>query len=460
VLVFGFLLLSYGRIELAFLTFLPMIISWIWILGIMGLTGIKFNIINIIICTFIFGLGDDYSIFTLDGLEQEYKYGKNVLSSYRNSIFLSAFTTIVGIGVLIFAKHPALKSIALVTIIGITSIVFVSLVVQPFLYELFVLGRKKKGKLPVTVYTLLLAVILLWYFIKGVVLLRFIKIFVSEKSLSKLVLKFTNSLNAFVLYTERKFGEDLTVGFIKTHIGWIPSTTIGSFESSYSEKRKLISNTDYFRGKLIKNYVFKGPVVEWYTRIKTGLEDNYKVFDELVPVKSKIVDVGCGYGYLSYMLSLTSPEREITGIDYDEEKIEIAANGVLRTPKLNFFHSDVLEYAYEKSDVFIISDVLHYLKEERQAVLIRKCLDNLNEGGTLIIRDGNSELEERHKGTKLTEFFSTKVVGFNKVTIDKLCFTSKEKILSIVSGYPVSVEILDTTQFTSNIIFIIRRNKE
>jgi hypothetical protein len=90
-------------------------------------------------------------------------------------------------------------------------------------------------------------------------------------------------------------------------------------------------------------------------------------------------------------------------------------------------------------------------------ILVKKCLDNLNENGMLIIRDGNSEQETKHKGTRLTEFFSTKLIGFNKVTIDKLCFTSKEKILSMVEGHPVSVEILDNTQFTSNIIFIIRK---
>ena len=39
--------------------FMPMFISWLWILGLMGLLGIKFNVINIIISTFIFGLGDD-----------------------------------------------------------------------------------------------------------------------------------------------------------------------------------------------------------------------------------------------------------------------------------------------------------------------------------------------------------------------------------------------------------------
>jgi len=78
ILVFGFMLLNHGRIELAVINFLPMLISWLWILGIMALFGIKFNIINIIISTFIFGLGDDYSIFIMDGLLNEYKFGKKI----------------------------------------------------------------------------------------------------------------------------------------------------------------------------------------------------------------------------------------------------------------------------------------------------------------------------------------------------------------------------------------------
>ncbi len=40
----------------------------------------------------------------------------------------------------------------------------------------------------------------------------------------------------------------------------------------------------------------------------------------------------------------------------------------------------------------------------------------IKSGGMLVIRDGNKELEERHKGTRLTEFFSTRLFGFNKVT--------------------------------------------
>ena len=82
--------------------------------------GISFNIFNIIISTFIFGLGVDYAIFMTNGLIKEYETGNLHLSIYRNiNKFYLFITTILGVGVLIFAKHPALYSIALVSLIGI-----------------------------------------------------------------------------------------------------------------------------------------------------------------------------------------------------------------------------------------------------------------------------------------------------------------------------------------------------
>ena len=150
------MLVNHGRIELAIINFLPMLISWLWILGIMGLFGIKFNVINIIISTFIFGLGDDYSIFIMDGLLNEYKFGKKTLDSFKSSILLSALITIIGIGVMIFAKHPALQSIALIAIIGMACVVFISFIVQPLLFNWLVLNRKYRGLQPYTAKYLLI----------------------------------------------------------------------------------------------------------------------------------------------------------------------------------------------------------------------------------------------------------------------------------------------------------------
>ena len=79
-----------------------------------------------------------------------------------------------------------------------------------------------------------------------------------------------------------------------------------------------------FYEALIQNYIYKGPVVEWYIRIKVKMERNYRLFNQLIPVQGQITDIGCGYGPLCYMLSLLSEDREILGIDYDEDKIALA----------------------------------------------------------------------------------------------------------------------------------------
>jgi len=126
---------------------------------------------------------------------------------------------------------------------------------------------------------------------------------------------------------------------------------------------------DYYRPKLIKNYIYKGPVLEWYCRIKIKLEGNYKLFESLMPKSGRIVDVGCGYGFLSLMLGFMSKERQITGIDYDEEKISIASNCVSKTIQTDFIHADVTRHEFPAADGFIINDVLHYLQPELQVEL-------------------------------------------------------------------------------------------
>ena len=133
--VFFFLWLSFRRIELAIISFIPMAVSWIWILGIMSILGIKFNIVNIILATFIFGQGDDYTIFMTEGCVSEYVHGRPVLASYKRSIILSALIMFIGIGSLIFARHPALHSLAEVTIIGMFSVVLMAYMIPPLLFK-------------------------------------------------------------------------------------------------------------------------------------------------------------------------------------------------------------------------------------------------------------------------------------------------------------------------------------
>lgn len=166
--VFLSLIIAFGRIELSVIAFMPMIISWFWILGIMGLIGIKFNIVNIVLATFIFGLGNDYDVFITNGLMYKYGYGKKSLNAFKVSILLSSLTMIIGIGVLAFAKHPAMRSLGQVTVIGMISVVFAAYFITPLLFKYLVYDKYgNKREIPVTLKNLSYTIYSFIYFLLG-----------------------------------------------------------------------------------------------------------------------------------------------------------------------------------------------------------------------------------------------------------------------------------------------------
>ncbi|MEO6252557.1 MAG: 1-acyl-sn-glycerol-3-phosphate acyltransferase, partial [Ferruginibacter sp.] len=607
-LVFVVLLFVYGRIELALVSFIPMLITWVWILGIMGMAGIQFNIINIIISALIFGLGDDYSLFIMDGLLQEYKTGKKNLSSFKSSIILSAVTTIVGLGVLIFAKHPALQSIALISIIGILCVVIMSQILIPFLFSILIKNRVSNNRFPWTLWGFFKSSFAFSYFIGWSVALtivawtfalfnikergkllyhriisrvcrRLVYIMINVKKkiinpqqekfekpaviianhqssldilplimLHPKLLMFTNNRiwnsplfgkvirmadyfpaeqietdmslvedrikNGYsvIIFPEGTRAEDGVIKRFhkgafylaeKMNVDILPIMIHGTdytltkqdqllkdgqltvkylprikpadntYGNGYAERakyigryfreefellKKEIEQPKYFREKLSYNYLYKGPVLEWYMRIKTKLEKNYQPFHELVTLKGKILDIGCGYGFMSYMLAFTSAQRLITGIDYDEDKIDTANHCFSKTDRINFVHSDVMGFNFEQYDAIILADMLHYLQPTEQKLVIEKCMGNLNAGGMIIIRDGDTDKKNMHRQTKMTEFFSTKVLNFNQTNKDGLSFFSGKMIEKIAADNNMSCRTIKDSRLTSNTIFILERN--
>ena len=608
-IVFLILLLFFGRIELAVLTMFPILLSWEWTLGIMAILGLKFNLVNIIICTFVFGLGVDYSIFITKGLLHQYKYNERILPAYKTSIILSALTTLCGMGVMIFAQHPALHSIASLSVIGILSILFISFTIQPVIFEALIVGRSKKGLAPYTLRSSIATLVAYLYFVSGCLVLslvtrlltispfrknsqkhllhrliyrmsksliylmfnvkkiypnkaqlqlnkpaviianhqsfldimmilmlhpkiiimtnswvwnspifgRFIRFadFIpadagAESSAEKLeslihqgysVMIFpegTRSKNGKIarfkkgaFYLAEKFNLDIlpiifhgTGDCIRKNDFMVHSTTVQMkalprispqdlqwglrysersksigkyFKSEYKKVHQEANTAASFKNKLIHNYIYKGPVLEWYTRIKIQLEDLYRPFDRIIPTQASIVDIGCGYGMMSYMLHLLSSERSIIGIDYDDEKIKVAQNAYLHNKNIQFIAADITQYQLPKSDVFLISDMLHYISKHAQKKLIQHCIDQLQLGGTIIIRDGDSDLKKRHEGTRWTETFSTQIFGFNKINAEGLSYLSGKDIENIAQVNNLTVERIDLTQKTSNIIYIMRK---
>lgn len=154
-IVFVFLWLSFGSLALALLSFLPLAVSWYWIQGIMGLVGLQFNIVNIVLATFIFGMGDDYSIFITEGLLYERATGRKILHSYKNAVALSALIMFIGIGALVLARHPAMRSLGLVTVIGMLTVVVMAYYLPPLVFRWLTTKDGEPRRTPLTLGNML-----------------------------------------------------------------------------------------------------------------------------------------------------------------------------------------------------------------------------------------------------------------------------------------------------------------
>ena len=123
------------NIKHTLLGFMPILSSWLIVLGAMVIFDVRFNLINIIISTFIFGIGVDYSIFVMNGLIGG-KENSRLLGYHKTAIFFSAFILIVTVSSMLFAEHPAIKSVGFSILVGMISAVVISYVVQPAIFRM------------------------------------------------------------------------------------------------------------------------------------------------------------------------------------------------------------------------------------------------------------------------------------------------------------------------------------
>ncbi len=154
----------FRRIELVIISCIPIALTGIVTAGIMGIFGIQMNIFSMIVCTLIFGHGVDFSIFMTSALQKEYSTGVNEIAVYRTSIILAVITTILGIGAMIFAKHPALTSISSVSLIGVFAALIITFIFYPILFKVFLSNRPKKGNPPFQLRTFIHGVISFAYY--------------------------------------------------------------------------------------------------------------------------------------------------------------------------------------------------------------------------------------------------------------------------------------------------------
>ncbi len=104
----------------------------------------------------------------------------------------------------------------------------------------------------------------------------------------------------------------------------------------------------------------------------------------------EVLDIGCGYGLISCLLSVSHPSANIAGMDINPRRIRRAREAAVRiqADKLHFWCADArsleLKHTY---DAILLIDVLHHVNNPAKYRILQICARSLAPGGLLVIKD-------------------------------------------------------------------------
>lgn len=286
--VFVILFVFYRRIELVITAAIPIALTGFITAGLMGLLNIPFNIFSTIVCTLVFGHGIDFTIFMTSALQKQYTDGKDEMPLYRTSIILAVLTTILAIGALIFAQHPALKSIALIALIGVSVAVLVTFVLYPILFKFLFFNRIKKGLSPTTFVLTVRSILMFTYYVIASLTISFFMrcvFWILPLSKSKKWHFFSNIMSNYmksVLYLnplvskkvfhKERFNNQAVI--ISNHTSFLDSLTIGMAHA------KVVY--------IVNDWVYKSPVFGRAVKFLGFYPATKGVEEGLVPLEERI----------------------------------------------------------------------------------------------------------------------------------------------------------------------------
>jgi predicted RND superfamily exporter protein len=141
--VFLLLWLDFRKIKYAILAMIPLVTGFVWMVGLMKLTGMQLTIVNVMGLPMIIGIGIDYGVHIVHRwrIEGSNKVNK-IFASTGKAILLSAITTMLAFGSLIFSIWRGFGSLGAAMFIGVGACFFSTFIILSGIMGL--LERKNK----------------------------------------------------------------------------------------------------------------------------------------------------------------------------------------------------------------------------------------------------------------------------------------------------------------------------
>ncbi|MQY76473.1 MAG: MMPL family transporter, partial [Spirochaeta sp.] len=130
--IFILLLIDFRNIKLSLVTLLPLLLAFLSLFGIMAITGIKFDFINIIAVPLLIGIGIDNVVHFNHRYLLEGKGNMDrVIARIGRAVLLTTITTIIGFGSFIPSIMRAMRSTGIVLSIAMALAFLYSILFHP-----------------------------------------------------------------------------------------------------------------------------------------------------------------------------------------------------------------------------------------------------------------------------------------------------------------------------------------
>jgi hopanoid biosynthesis associated RND transporter like protein HpnN len=99
------------------LAVMPLTVGTLWLLGVMGIAKIPFNMANFFAIPILIGIGVDFGVHLVHRLRAEKSFDA-MASSTGKAVVLTAVANAIGFGIMVFARHQGIASLGQIMAIG------------------------------------------------------------------------------------------------------------------------------------------------------------------------------------------------------------------------------------------------------------------------------------------------------------------------------------------------------
>jgi SAM-dependent methyltransferase len=118
-----------------------------WTLGTLGLCGLPIDVANFVFVIFVVGVGGDYSLFLVLSELEPLRGHPERTAATGGAVTICALTALLGTGVLVLAHHPALFSVGLTALLGISFSLLATLFLVPLSVRWLAKNNLKRTKI-------------------------------------------------------------------------------------------------------------------------------------------------------------------------------------------------------------------------------------------------------------------------------------------------------------------------